>query len=289
MPKKQKKENAGDAAVLLPSALGGSDRSPHKVWTGTLSFGLISMPVSLFTAATEERISFNQLHKECHSRIKQQIFCPTCDKAISRTELLKGYEHEKDKYLIVSEAELEAVEPESAKILKLTEFVPASEIDAIFYESTYYLAAQDGGQTAYSLVRAAMLKQNVAGVARIVRSGKEHICVLRPYHDGMILQTLFWNDEVRRMAFPGLSQTSDAELAIAEQLVQALIAHWNPAQYKDAYRESVMQLLRSKQDGTDFVAGGKPVQKAAVVDIAEALRLSLAAARANQGVAQTVA
>jgi len=286
MPKKQKKENAGAvAAALLPSVLGGSDRSPHKVWTGTLSFGLISMPVSLFTAATEERISFNLLHKECHSRIKQQIFCPTCDKAIQRTELLKGYEHEKDKYLIVSEAELEAAEPESAKILKLTEFVPASEIDAVFYESTYYLAAQDGGQTAYALVRAAMLKQSVVGVARIVRNGKEHICVLRPYHDGMILQTLFWNDEVRRMAFPGLSQTSDAELAIAEQLVQALIAHWNPAQYKDAYRESVMQLLRSKQDGTDLVAGAKLPQKAVVVDIAEALRLSLAAARSNVGAA----
>lgn len=286
MPKKQKKENAGAvAAALLPSVLGGSDRSPHKVWTGTLSFGLISMPVSLFTAATEERISFNLLHKECHSRIKQQIFCPTCDKAIQRTELLKGYEHEKDKYLIVSEAELEAAEPESAKILKLTEFVPASEIDAVFYESTYYLAAQDGGQTAYALVRAAMLKQSVVGVARIVRNGKEHICVLRPYHDGMILQTLFWNDEVRRMAFPGLSQTSDAELAIAEQLVQALIAHWNPAQYKDAYRESVMQLLRSKQDGTDLVAGAKLAQKAVVVDIAEALRLSLAAARSNVGAA----
>ena len=286
MPKKQKKENAGGvAAAALPSALGGSDRSPHKVWTGTLSFGLISMPVSLFTAATEERISFNQLHKECHSRIKQQIFCPTCDKTIPRTELLKGYEHEKDKYLIVSEAELEAAEPESAKILKLTEFVPASEIDAVFYESTYYLAPQDGGQTAYALVRAAMLKQSVVGVARIVRSGKEHICVLRPYHDGMILQTLFWNDEVRRMAFPGLSQTSDPELAIAEQLVQALIAHWNPAQYKDAYRENVIQLLRSKQDGTDHVAGVKPAQKAAVVDIAEALSLSLAAARSNVGAA----
>ncbi len=281
MPKKPKNDNK---AALQP-ALGGSEKSPHKVWSGTLSFGLISMPVSLFTAATEERINFNQLHKECHSRIKQQLICPTCDKAVPKTDLLKGYEHEKDKYVIVTEAELEAVEAESAKILKLTEFVPASEIDAIFYECTYYLTAQDSGQAAYALVRAAMMKQNVVGVARIVRHGKEHICVLRPYHDGMILQTLFWNDEVRQMAFPGLSQTSDAELAIAEQLVQALIAHWNPAQYRDTYRESVMRLLRSKHDGSDFVAGTKPAPKATVVDIAAALRLSLAAARSSQGAA----
>jgi DNA end-binding protein Ku len=199
--------------------------------------------------------------------------------------LVRGYEHEKDKYLIVTDAELEDAEPESAKVLKLTEFVPASEIDPIFYESTYYLAAHEGGQTVYALVRAAMLKQNVVGVARIVRHGKEHVCVLRPYQGGMILQSLYWNDEVRRMAFPGLPQISPAELAIAEQLVQALIGHWNPAQYKDGYRETAMQLLRSKQDGSDFVAGAKPVQRTAVVDIAEALRLSLQAARANQGAA----
>lgn len=284
MAKKTKKDNSGGNSAAVQPALGGSGKSPHKVWNGTLSFGLISMPVSLFTAATEERISFNQLHQECHSRIKQQIFCPTCDKTVEKTDLLKGYEHEKDKYLIVTAAELEAAEPESAKILKLTEFVPASEIDAIFYESTYYLVAQDSGQTAYALVRAAMFRQNVVGIARIVRNGKEHICVLRPYHDGMILQTLFWNDEVRRMAFPALLPTSDAELAIAEQLVQALIAHWNPTQYSDTYRENVMRLLRSKQDGTDF-ATTKPTQKAAVVDIAEALRRSLAAAKSNQGAA----
>jgi DNA end-binding protein Ku len=285
MPRKTKKDDPGVNAAAVQPALGGSDKSPHKVWTGMLSFGLISMPVSMFTAATEERISFNQLHKNCQSRIKQKTFCPTCDKDIPKTDLIKGYEYEKDKYVVVSEAELDAAEPESAKILKLTEFVPASEIDAIFYESTYYLAAQEGGQTAYALIRAAMLKQKVVGVARIVRSGKEHICVLRPFHDGMILQTLYWNDEVRRMAFPGLPQTNDQELVIAEQLVQALIKHWDPSQYNDAYRDGVMKLLRSKQNGTDFVATPKPAQKAAVVDIAEALRLSLAQAKAAPGAA----
>lgn len=285
MSKKRKKEDNAEQAEALVPALGGSDRTPHKVWTGTLSFGLISMPVGLFTAATEERLSFNQLHKPCESRIKLKTYCPGCDKDIPKTELVRGYEHEKDKYLVVTDAELEAAEPESAKILKLTEFVPAVEIDAIFYESTYYLAPQDGGQTAYALVRAAMLKQNVVGVARLVRNGREHICVLRPYHDGMILQTLYWNDEVRRMAFPALPETSDPQLAIAEQLVQALLGHWNPAQYTDTYREAVMQLLRDKKEGNLVTAESKPVQKVEIVDIAEALKLSLESARATRGVA----
>jgi hypothetical protein len=144
MPKKTKKDTTGGGVSAAQLALGGSDKSPHKVWSGTLSFGLISMPVSLLTAATEERISFNQLHKECNSRIKQKLFCTTCEKDVERTDLVRGYEHEKDKYLIVTDAELEDAEPESAKVLKLTEFVPASEIDPIFYESTYYLAAHEG-------------------------------------------------------------------------------------------------------------------------------------------------
>jgi DNA end-binding protein Ku len=285
MPRKPKNDKTDATSATVQPALGGSDKSPHKVWTGTLSFGLISMPVCLFTAATEERISFNQLHQKCKSRIKQKIVCLACDEEVPKTDLIRGYEHEKDKYLVVTDAELEAAEPENAKLLKLTEFVPAAEIDAVFFEKAYYLAPQDGGRMPYALVRAAMLKQNVVGVARFVHSGKEHICVLRPYHEGMILQTLFWNDEVRCMAFPGLPQTSDQELAIAEQLVQALIKHWNPSQYRDAYRDAVMELLRSKQAGVEVAASAKPVQKAAIVDIAEALRLSLAAARANQGAA----
>src|SRR5579883_101722 len=166
--------------------IGGSDKAPHKVWSGTLNFGLISMPVALFTAATEERLSFNQLHNSCKGRIKQQIFCPSCNAVVPKTDLLKGYETEKDKYVIVSDAELEAAEPECARIVELSDFVPVSAVDPVFFESSYYLAPQDGGQKPYALVREAMLRKGVVGLARIVRNGKEHICVLRPYASGMI-------------------------------------------------------------------------------------------------------
>jgi DNA end-binding protein Ku len=270
----------------LPPTTGGSDKAPHKVWSGTLTFGLISMPVALFTAATEERISFNQLHSACKGRIKQQIFCQSCNTVVPRTDLLKGYETEKDKYVILSEAELEAAEPASARTMELSEFVPASQIDAIFFESSYYLAPQDGGQKPYALVREAMLRKNVVGVARIVRSGREHICILRPYDQGMVLQALYWNDEVRSMAFPVLPETSEAEAAIAQQLIEALAGHWNAAQYTDTYRAGVLELIEAKSQGQEVASGPpKPESKAEVIDIASALKASLAAAKAKKGVA----
>ena len=273
-------------SAVLPPTAGGSNKTPHKVWSGTLTFGLISMPVVLFTAATEERISFNQLHNKCKGRIKQQIFCPTCSIVVPKTDLLKGYETETDKYVIVAESELEAAEPECARIVELSEFVSANQVDAVFYEESYYLAPQDGGQKPYALVREAMLRKNVVGLARIVRNGKEHICVLRPYDQGMILQPLFWNDEVRAMAFPVLPETSQAEIAIAEQLIDALVGTWDPAKYSDSYRASVLKLIEAKSVGQEITsAAPKAEKKAEVIDIASALQASLAAAKAKKGVA----
>lgn len=283
MPKKSlsKVETATEAPTI-----GGSDRAPHKVWSGTLNFGLISMPVALFTAATEERISFNQLHNKCHRRIKQQIFCPSCDTVIAKTDLLKGYETEKDKYVVVTEAELEGAEPECARIVELSEFVPASTVDPLCYESSYYLAAQDGGQKPYALVREAMLRKNVVGVARIVRNGKEHMGILRPYAQGMVFQALFWNDEVRPMAFPVLPEISPAEIAIAEQLIDALAGQWDVGRYHDSYRSKILELIQAKSEGQEVAAAGpKPEKKAEIIDIASALQASLAAAKAKKGVA----
>jgi DNA end-binding protein Ku len=272
--------------ATLPPTAGGSDKAPHKVWSGTLTFGLISMPVALFTAATEERISFNQLHNKCHGRIKQQIFCEGCNGVVPKTDLLRGYQTEKEKYVVISDAELEAAEPTCARTVELSEFVPARSVDALFYESAYYLSPQDGGQKPYALVREAMLRKHVVGIARIVRSGKEHMCVLRPYAHGLILQTLYWNDEVRPMAFPVLPEISEAETAIAEQLIEALIGEWDPSQYSDSYRSSVLKLIQAKSEGQEVAA---PIQKsepkAEVIDIAAALKASLAAAKARKGVA----
>jgi DNA end-binding protein Ku len=279
-------ENNIVPTVALPTAFAGSDKSPSKVWSGILNFGLISMPICLMTAATEERISFNQLHAQCNGRIKQQLFCPSCNQVVQRTDLSKGFEYEKDKYVIVTEDELTGAEPKSGKILELSAFVPAVQVDSIFFESCYYLAPLEGGQKPYALVREAMLQTNLVGVARIVRNGREHVCVIRPHGQGMVLHTLFWINEVRGLAFPALPETSESELRMAKQLVQMLAADWNPTQYTDSYREAVLRLIATKRDGKEVVATASPaVVPTNVVDITSALQRSLDAAKARKGVA----
>ncbi|HEY6249608.1 MAG TPA: Ku protein [Candidatus Angelobacter sp.] len=280
-----KKTKATQAATDAP-AFAGSDKSPHQVWSGTLNFGLISMPIGLLSAATEERVSFNQLHDACKGRIKQQLFCPTCETVVQKSTLLKGYEYEKNEYVIVSEGELAKAEPKSAKILELSSFVPASQLDPIFFESSYYLVPGDGGQKPYALIRAAMRQSNLVGIARIVRSGKEHICVVRPYGQGMILHTLYWINEVRAVGFPTLPETSEAEIDMAAQLVEMLRADWDPTQYKDAYREAVLQLIANKREGREIVSTAvSEDSNPKVVDIASALKHSLELAKAKKGAA----
>lgn len=281
--KKQKPAHAPSAEGKPEQETG--ERSASKVWSGTLNFGLISMPVCLFTAATEEKISFNQIHPPCQGRIKQRVFCPQCNEVVVKTDLQKGFEYEKGRYVIVSEAELTAAEPKSAKTLELSAFVPAAQVDPIFFESSYYLAPLDGGQKPYGLVFEAMRESNLVGVARIVRNGKEHVCVIRPYAQGMILHTLYWIDEVRAVSFPELPITNQSELEMAKQLIQMLTAEWNPTQYKDAYREAVMQLIATKSEGKELPAPAAPTQKAEVIDITSALQQSLAAAKTKKGIA----
>lgn len=272
MPKKSKTAQLGD---------GVEERSASNVWNGMLSFGLISMPISLRAAARGERVSFNQIHQECNGRIRQQLFCPTCDVVVKRDDLLKGYEYEKDKYVIVSQAELDAIEPESAKTLELSAFVPGSQVDPIFFESSYYLVPAEGGQKAYALVLQAMRQTELVGIARIVRNGKEHVCVIRPYSQGMILHTLFWTDEVRGVSCPELPATSESEVGMAKQLIQMLTTEWDPKQYSDAYRTSVMQLITAKCAGQELPPALPTTPKAEVVDITSALRQSLAAMKAK--------
>jgi DNA end-binding protein Ku len=264
---------------------GAGESTASKVWTGMLNFGLISMPVCLFTAASEEKVSFNQIHPPCQGRIKQQLFCPQCQEVVVKTDLQKGYEYQKGSYVIVTEAELTAVEPKSAKVLELSAFVPAAQLDPIWFESSYYLAPLDGGQKPYGLVLEAMRESGLVGVARIVRNGKEHICVIRPHGQGMILHTLYWVDEVRAISFPELPVTNQSELEVAKQLIQMLTAEWDPTQYKDTYREAVMQLIASKSEGKELPAPAVPTHRAEVIDIASALQQSLAAAKIRKGIA----
>src|SRR5579871_6777737 len=169
------------------------------VWKGHLTFGLVSFPVKLFTAARSEGISFNQLHKEDHSRIKQVIYCQAEDKPIPRTEIVKGYEYEKDRYVVVEDEEIKKVAPPTAKIMEILEFVKSEQVDPIFLETSYYMAPDDAGEKPYALLFDALKKTGYAGVAKIAMHNREHIVILRPGKSGVMLHTMYFSHEIRKV------------------------------------------------------------------------------------------
>jgi len=252
--------------------------TPHKVWSGTLSFGLVSTPVALFAAAREEHVSFNQLHT-CGSRIKQQQSCPKCNKTVERNELSKAYEIAKDKYVIITKEELDAIAPKSSHTLEITDFVPAADVDPIYFESSFFLTVTEGGEKAYALIREAMQLKGVVAIARLYYSSREHVAVIRPYGDGLMLHTLFYVNETRAFDYPQLPEISDKELSIACQLVEALQGKFDASHYHDEYRNKVLELIERKDAGETITAEPSAQKKPPVNDISAALLASISAAK----------
>ena len=169
-------------------------------WKGFLSFGLVSIPIRLSPAARTERISFNQIHSVCHTRLKQPLFCPQCNRMVERSEVEKGYEFEKDQYLLFSEDEIEKIEPESVRNMEILEFVKIDEIDPLYFDSSYYVAPEESGEKAYHLLLEAMKKSGYAGIAKATMHSREHIVIVRPHGNGMTLHTMFYQSEIREVA-----------------------------------------------------------------------------------------
>jgi DNA end-binding protein Ku len=249
------------------------------VWKGYISFGLVSVPVRLYAAAREEHVSFNQIHEVCGSRIKQQIFCPVCDRVVERSELAKGYQVDRDAYVLVSGEELKTLEAGSSEAMEITQFVSLSEVDPIYYQSSYYSAPEDPGRRAYGLLLQAMEKLNVAAIAKVTMHQREQIVLMRPYHNGIILHTLYFPAEVRAIAEYGKTESmtlQKPEIALAEQFIQQLTAAFNPEQYKDEYQERVLALVETKRAGQVIAGQPQKAKLAPVIDLMEALKKSIA-------------
>ena len=250
-----------------------------SVWKGYLTFGLISIPIRLFSAARGERIGLNQLHSVCHSRIKMPLFCPVCDRKVERNEIVKGYEYEKDQYVLFDEKELEKIEPESARSMEILEFVRLDEIDPLYYESSYYVTPEDEGRKAYQLLLDAMEESGYAAIAKITMHQREHIVVIRPRENGMTLHTMFYTNEIREVAEYGkrtpAAEPKDAEKKLATQLIESLAAKFEPEKYKDQYQEGMKALIEAKQAGQE-VAEVPRAKMAPVIDLMEALKKSIA-------------
>ena len=249
------------------------------VWKGYISFGLVSVPVRLFAAAREEHVSFNQIHGECGGRIKQQIFCPQCDRVVERSELQKGYEVEKGVYVTVNSDELKALEAESSDVMEIQQFVSLDEVDPIFFETSYYSAAEDSGKRAYNLLFRGMTREKVAAIARVTLSGREQVVMIRPYDKGLLLHTLYYPAEVREVSEYGqdtAAEVPEQEVALAEKFMESLRAPFEPEQFQDNYKEKVLGLIETKRAGATPQPGVEKRKLAPVVDLMTALKQSIA-------------
>jgi DNA end-binding protein Ku len=250
------------------------------VWKGHLTFGLVSFPVRLYSAARGETISFNQLHKHDGSRIRQVLYCQAEDKPIPRSEIVKGYEYEKDRYVVIEDEEIKKVAPPSAKVMEILEFVKSDEVDPIYLETSYYMAPDEAGEKPYALLFEALKGAGRVGVAKIAMHNREHIVILRPGKNGVLMHTMYFSHEIRQVDEfrTDTSLVKEKELALATNLIEALAADFEPQKYTDTYRDNLLKMIEAKKAGEEIVATPEP-QQAKVVDIMEALKASLAAAK----------
>src|SRR5437588_10052911 len=249
-----------------------------SVWSGYLTFGLISMPVRLFSGARPSGISFHMLHRDDLSRIKQQLFCPNDNRVVGRDEIVKGYEFRKDEYVVVEPEEIKKIEPRTAKTMEILEFVKASEVDPVYFESSYYMIPDEAGRRPYALLTKALEESDYVAIAKLTMNNREYTVFLRPHEGGMMLHTMYYAEEVREVEGFGAPdvELKDAEVKVAHQLIEALAAEWEPEKYHDDFQENLKNLIQTKLEGGTIVEIDKPKKMAPVVDLMAALKQSLA-------------
>lgn len=251
------------------------------VWKGFLSFGLLSIPVRLYSAARSERISLNQLHSVCHTRIRMPLFCPTCDRKVERQEIVKGYEYDKDQYVLFEENELDQFEPDSSRSMEILEFVKLDEIDPLYFDASYYMTPEPEGRKAYFLLQNALRDSGYSAIAKLTMHQREHTVIVRPHKNngksGLTLHTMYYQSEIREVAEYGETdqvEVNNAEKKLATQLIENLAAKFEPEKYHDDYQDSLRALISAKQQGKEIAPVTHP-SRAPVIDLMDALKKSL--------------
>ena len=252
---------------------------PHSTGSANISFGLVSIPIRMYTAASAGGVSFNQLHPKCGGRVKQQLICPTCNEVVERSTLTKGYEFAKDQYVQFTDDELKALEGEASRMIDIAEFVPLVQVDPIYFEKTYYLGPDKGGEKAYRLLSDAMKESGRVALAKYVMRGKENLVLIRASQDGLMLHTMYFADEIRD--FGEVDKGEDAklkpgEMELAKRLVNELASDkFKPEQYADEYRGRVLTAVEEKVEGKEVTSLAPQAQRAQVIDLMDALKQSL--------------
>lgn len=261
----------------------------RPIWKGHLTFGLVTIPVKLYTATESKDIRFRLLHKEDMTPIQNKRYCPAHESIVEWNDVVRAFEYAKGKYVPVTDEELDNVPLETAGTVSVSAFVELSEIDPIHYDRSYYLAPDEGGQKAFRLLHDTMDESRKIAIGKVVIREKEHLVAVRPYDGALVMSTLYYADEVRDIEdipeFPVQAKVHPNEKKMALQLVEGLAAEFKPEEYKDEYRDALMKVITAKVDGAPIEISERKEEK--VVDLMEALRRSLAATKQEQPARRT--
>jgi DNA end-binding protein Ku len=253
---------------------------PHAIASGTISFGLVSVPVKLYSATKSKNVSFNLLHEKDKSRLRQQYVCATCNEIVDRRDMVKGYEYAKGQYAILTDEELRALLEKTEQSIEIEQFVPLSSVDPVCFDKAYALGPDKGGQKAYRLLAKAMERADKGAVARFSTRGKQELVLLRQTQGGLMMHTLFYADEVRGLAEIDLGDGAAfkaGEVDLAVQLIEQLaVETFDHEQFRDDYRGKVIDLIERKVAGQEIAVAAAPAPRAQIIDLMDALKASLA-------------
>ena len=259
---------------------------PRAIWSGAISFGLVNVPIKLFTATSQKDVRFHQLHDKDGARIQQKRVCSKDGEEVPMEHIVKGYEVSRDKYVIITPEELDALDPKASRTVDILDFVDLDEIDPVYFDSTYYMVPEKGAGKAYALLLEAMRKSKKVAIARVVLRQKQHLVALRPLRNALSMETMLYADEVvspeTLEGLPEDVEVTDRELAMAQQLIDSLADDFKPERYRDDYRERVLEMIERKAEGQEIVAAEEEEEQAPVVDLMAALEASLAAAKTRR-------
>ena len=255
----------------------------RPLWKGAISFGLISIPVRLYSAVENKSLKFHLLHEEDGGRIKYKRECAKCGKEVTWDDIIKGFEYSKDHYVTFTEEEMEGLDVDSIRAIDVVSFVPLEDIDPIYFDKTYYVVPEVSGLKAYKLLAEALEAEGQVGVAKVALRDKEHLSTIRLKNDVFVLETMHWPDEIREPEFEELSKkvdVRDQEVKMARQLIQQLSDEFKPGEFEDEYRVRLQELAERKVEGQEVTVAQEPeAEPAPVVDIMEALKASVSEAK----------
>jgi DNA end-binding protein Ku len=250
----------------------------HTMWKGSISFGLVNIPVKMFAATEDKDIRFKYIHNECKTPIKYEKVCPTCKKEITQDDIVRGYEYEPGRYVVIDDKDLESLKKSTGRSIEILDFVNLEEIDPIYFIKSYYLSPQETGEKAYNLLREAMNQTGRIAIAKITIRDKQSLAAVRVYKNLLVMETIFYPDEVRDMAqvpnIPAAEKVDEKELAMATQLIGNLTTEFDPEKYTDEYRKELMELIHKKIEGDEVVQPQEAPQRN-VIDLMQALQESL--------------